>query len=158
MPYRKNSQREETLLKHWRSGDTVKVASTLTSIPEGTVSHYYARFNRRKDMYRKVSENGYQEPQRPSPFEAASAGVFLTNVNLKVNQLFESGDYAKARDYLQAILLHHDLIKRLLPIVQGADPKKKEETLWNVIMLVKLTETSSKAAPAEKTTASASTS
>ena len=133
------------LLKHWRFGDTVKAASTLTSIPEGTVSHYYARFNRKKDLYRKVSKNDYQEPPRTSPFDVASASLFLTEVTTKVYKLFKAGDYAKARDYLQAILLLQDLTKRLDPILQRADPKRQKEAIQNIIMLTKLTGMSPKA-------------
>lgn len=154
MPYRKNLQREETLLKHWRFGDTVKAASTSTDIPEGTVSHYYARFNRKKDMYRIVSEKGSQEPPRTSPLEAAQASLFLTTVISKANQLMGAGEYTKARDFVHTILLLQDLVKRLLPMIQNLDPKRSDETFQYIVMLVKLMGTPSpQATPAEKTTA-----
>ena len=122
MPFRKNVERENALLKHWHQGDTVKIASTLTGVPEGTVSHYYARFNRKRDVYRKVSEKGNQEPPRTRPFDAAFAAVAFTKVQSNVYRLVEAGDYARARDYLQTILLLQDLAKRVLPIAHNLDP------------------------------------
>ena len=139
MPFRKNVERENALLKHWHQGDTVKIASTLTGVPEGTVSHYYARFNRKRDVYRKVSEKGNQEPPRTSPFNAATASVFLTSVQSNVNELVGKGDYAKARDYLQTILLLQDLVKRMLPIAQNLDPNKFDEAFKYVVLLTRMT-------------------
>jgi hypothetical protein len=140
MPFRKNVERESALLKHWLQGDTVKVASTLTSVPEGTVSHYYARFNKKRDVYRKVSENGYQEPPRTSPFDAALAAVSYNNVYSRVKELVEAGNYASARDYLQTILLLQDLAKRVLPMAGNIDPKKIDEAMKYAVLLMKIIE------------------
>lgn len=137
MPFRKNVQRENILLSHWRQGHTVKTASLLTSIPEGTISHYYARFNKNKEIYRKVVDNKYQEPPRSSPFDVAVVALGLPNIVKNVTWLVKKGDFAKARDYLQILLLLMDITKRLTPIMQNVDPEKMDEVLINMIKLVK---------------------
>jgi hypothetical protein len=138
MPFRKNVQRENILLSHWRQGRTVKTAGSLTGIPEGTISHYYARFNKNKEIYRKVVDNEYQEPPRSSPFEVAAAALALPNIVKNVTRFTERGDFAAARDYLQILLLLMDIDKRLTPIIQNVDPKKMDEVLKNMMMLVKV--------------------
>jgi hypothetical protein len=161
MPFRKNVERENTLLKHWHQGETVKVASLFTGIPEGTVSHYYARFSRKRDVYGKKSEKGYQEPPRTSPLDAAFANVSFANAYSIVNQLVGAGDYARARDYLQTILLLHDLEKLMLPIAQNVDPKKSNEVLQYMALLTKMTTgatpTEKKAEPTESSPRTAAT-
>jgi hypothetical protein len=49
MTFTRNKEREKILLNCWETGKTVKVASALSGIPEGSVSHYYRRFNRDKE-------------------------------------------------------------------------------------------------------------
>ena len=138
MPFKRNIERDNLLLGHWRQGNTVKVASLLTGIPEGTISYYYARFNRNKHAYLKPSGNGYQEPPRSNPFDVAAAAFTSAEIVKTVAALLRTGDYARARDYLQAILLFLDLGRRLTPIVQNLDPKKMDEFFQNVITIVKL--------------------
>jgi len=73
MPFRRNIGRERTLLRHWRRGDTVKVASLLTGIPEGSISHYYARFNRNPEKYQKIANNPHNDPPYSHPSDVAIA-------------------------------------------------------------------------------------
>ena len=138
MPFRKNVQREDILLSHWRQGHTVKNASLLTSIPEGSISHYYARFNRNKDKYLKLTEHGYQEPPRSNPFEVAITALARTNILKNVTQCVKNGDFAQARDILQVCLLLMDLEKRLTPIIQNVDPEKMGEIIENMMMILKV--------------------
>ena len=138
MPFRRNIERDNILLGHWQRGDTVKIASLFTGIPEGTVSHYYSKFNRNKQAYIKLSESGRQEPPRSSPIDAAAAALFLTTATKTVANFLKVGEYAKARDYLQVILLLMDLNMRLAPIMQNVDPKKMKEIFQNMISIVKL--------------------
>ncbi len=136
MPFRKNVQREDILLSHWRQGHTVKTASVLTRIPEGSISHYYARFNRNKDKYLKLTEHGYQEPPRSSPFKVAITSLAKANILKNVAQCAKKGDYAQARDILQVCLLLMDFEKRLNPIIQNIDPEKMGEVQKNMMMIV----------------------
>ena len=138
MPFRKNFERENCLLSLWQQGETVKKASLLTNIPEGTISKYYARFNRDKDKYHKIAENGYQKPPKTSPFNAALLGVAYTNILKNVRQFVETGDYAKARDYLQVILLLQDVGNRLFPIMQNFDPEKFNEVIQSLFTIQNL--------------------
>ncbi len=138
MPFRKNVQRKDILLSHWRQGHTVKTASLLTRIPEGSISHYYARFNRNKDKYLKLTEHGYQEPPRSTPFEVAITSLAKTNILKNVTQCVKNGDYAQARDILQMCLLLMDFEKRLTPIIQNIDPEKMGEVLKNMMMIVEI--------------------
>ena len=138
MPFRKNVQRENVLLSHWQRGDTVETTSLLTGVPKGSISHYYARFNKNKEIYRKVVDNEYQEPPRSSPFEVAATVLARTNIFKNVTQCIKNGDFAQARDILQVCLLLMDLEKRLIPIIQNVDPEKMDDVLKNMIALVKL--------------------
>lgn len=138
MPFRKNLEREKILLRHWRQGETVKAASFRTGIPEGTISHYYARFNKNKDMFQRAFESGSQEPPRSTPFEAAAATYSWANVVSHVMELARRGEYDKARDYLQMILLVFDLGKRLHSIMFNFDPEKRVEVMQNLFTILKL--------------------
>jgi hypothetical protein len=139
MPFRRNIERENKLLGLWQFGDTVKCASQLTGIPEGTVSHYYAKFNRKRDKYLKLSKEVSQEPPRSSPFDVALAAFLYTDVLKKTTQLIQTEEYTKARDYLQAIMLLQDFSKRMSPLMQNLDPNKVNESLQSLITLVKIT-------------------
>ena len=92
MPFRKNVQRENVLLSHWQRGDTVETTSLLTGVPKGSISHYYARFNKNKEIYRKVVDNEYQDPPRSSPFEVAAAALSLPNIVKNVTWLVKKGE------------------------------------------------------------------
>lgn len=138
MTFKKNVERERALLEHWRMGYKVKVASLLSGIPEGSVSHYYARFNRNKDKYHRVSEGGVQEPPKSTPFEIALTGLFITQVFNKLRGLIYAENYKKVCEYLQSILLICDFVKRFQPILQNADPSQEDEVLKNMIAIMKL--------------------
>jgi hypothetical protein len=140
MPFRKNLEREITLLGHWRWGHTVKKASFLTGVPEGSISHYYARFNKDKDKYLRIAETKCQEPPRTSPEEAALGALGFANVSKNVMKLVTKGEFAKARDYLEVILLVQDLWKRMSPTFLNYDPSKWDEVLKNILELTKLLE------------------
>lgn len=139
MTFRKNVKRETELLKQWRIGETIKRTSLLTNTPEGTVSHYYRRFNKNRDKYIKLFETGDREPPKTSPIEAASASIIYGDVLKKVTEFFQKEDYTKARDYLQTIMLLQDFDKRVSLILQNVDPKKMDEVMRIIISLVKLT-------------------
>jgi hypothetical protein len=135
MPFKRNIKRENILLSHWRQGDTVKVTSSLTNIPEGTISHYYARFNKNKDKYLKKTGAEFQELPRPSPFGIAAAGLTYNEVRRNTIQLIKSGDYAKARDYLQVMLLFIDFNKRFIPTLQNFNDENSDEVLQHLVEL-----------------------
>ena len=137
MPYRRNLDRETTLLSHWRMGRTVKTASTLTGIPEGSTGYYYARFNKRKDLYKNLKP-GMQEPPRSTPSNVASAALSLTEITNEVRELCMTGDFAKARDFLQMILLYIDLERQLSTVVQNQDPERMTETLQHMMATVRM--------------------
>ena len=134
MPFKKNIERENILINYWRQGNTVKHTSLLTGIPEGTISHYFARFNKKKDKY-KIPKNGSQEPPRSSPFDFTIAYFTLERISKKVQTFFETGDYAGACDYLQAIMLLQDVRKRFLPIIKNSDLKTVDEAFQKIVKL-----------------------
>ena len=134
MTFRKNVQRESILFRHWSEGYTVKETAILTSVPEGTVSHYFSRFNRDK---KRPARHGV-EPPRSSPFDVALTSVVYAKVIENVNQLMSNGEYSKARDYLQTWLLLLDFNKRMIPIMQNVDPEKDSEVIKNIIGIAKL--------------------
>jgi len=135
--FRKNVERESTLFKFWSSGHTVKETALLSGVPEGTISHYFSRFNRDKGKL-NLGRDAYKEPPRSSPWDVAAAATIYTNVMNNVNQLMMSGDYSKARDFLQVYLLVMDFDKRMRPIIQNTDPEKYSEVIKNTITIYSL--------------------
>ncbi len=139
MTFRKNLEREKILLSHWRRGNTVKRAALLTGIPQGTISHYYRRYNKHPEKYVRKNKGKYQEPPKTSPFTTAAAGLHLTNIHNGVSEFVKSGDYAGARDFLQVFLLLVEVEKVLRPQIMNADPKKWNEVVKELIRIVQIT-------------------
>jgi len=135
--FRKNVERESTLFEFWRTGHTVKDTALLSGVPEGTISHYFSRFNRDKGKL-NLGRDAYKEPPRSSPWDVATAATIYVKIMENVTQLMVSGDYPKARDFLQVTMLLMDFDKRVRPIMQNADPKKYSEVIKNVITIVSL--------------------
>ncbi len=137
MTFSRNVEREQNLLRHWRRGDTVKTAALLSNIPAGSVSHYYAKFNRKKEMYGRISEGKQQNPPRSTPSQVATASFILSQTINYVGKCSASGDYSKARDYLETVLLLDDLEKRYRPIIANKDPEKHDEIMNSILQLIK---------------------
>jgi len=123
MPFKKNYEREKKLLSFWYLGHTVRDTASLTGIPAGTISHYFARFNKNKNEFRERAISN-QEPPRSSTHEVIGAALMLSNVDQKVTELMDNEEYAKARNYLQAVSLHLDFRKKYGAIIGNADPEK----------------------------------
>ncbi len=134
MTFRKNFKREKTLLRHWMKGDTVREAAEDSGIPEGTISHYYARFNRNKKKYQREYDGEYQEPPKADPIFVASIMRSWANVHKTVIRLTGSGEYSKARDYLQMLHLFIDLETKYRS-KSGFDRKIFNEMLESIILL-----------------------
>jgi hypothetical protein len=109
----------------------------LTGIPEGSISHYYARFNRDPEKYQKIEDSSYQEPPRSHPQYVAMMALGLSNTLTNATFLIQRGELAKARDYLQAILLAHDLVKRVEPTLNNVDRKDMMKVMQHLTALVK---------------------
>ena len=87
MPFRKNFKREKILLEYWKQGKTVKTSAILSGIPEGTISHYFARFNKNVDKYHLLAKRS-QSPPTTSPEEAAVASYIVTEATKKVKRKY----------------------------------------------------------------------
>ena len=107
-------------------GYTIKDTASLTGIPAGSISHYFARFNKNKNEFRERAISN-QEPPRSSTQEVIGATFTLTTIDQKVTELIEKEDYAKARDFLQAVLLWIELRKKYGAIIRNADPDKLKD-------------------------------
>lgn len=129
MTFRRNIEREDTLLSHWRLGRTVKTASLLSGIPEGSVGYYYRRFNNNKKEYLKIVNGKFQDPPRTRPSVAREANLYFTKVMSDLNPMLKDKKFSEARDYLQFILLFGEFMKKHQRILDNIDPKKKEELL-----------------------------
>ena len=55
------------------------------------------------------------EPPRSKPFDVAATALAYVKVIQNVSQLMANGEYAKARDFLQIVMLVMDLDKRMRP-------------------------------------------
>ncbi|MFH0748428.1 MAG: hypothetical protein V1915_00685 [Candidatus Bathyarchaeota archaeon] len=137
MPFRKNIQRENILLNYWRIGTTVKRTSLLTDIPEGTISHYFARFNKSGDKYR-VSKPGSQEPPRSTPLQAAIAFEVYHNIQKNIRMYTQKGDYQNLYYYLSCYPLIRDLITPLRSILYNLDPNRFDEFIKSISILNKI--------------------
>lgn len=137
MPFRKNTHRENTLLHYWRMDYTVERAAHVSGIPKGSVSHYYARFNRDKERYSRQVAGQFQDPPRSSPEDVALASWLYPKIDETVNPMLEAGEYGKARDFLEVLLLGAKVRQKFFSIIQNYDPKQSEEIaaryieLWN---------------------------
>jgi len=129
MTFKKNVERENKLLSHWRLGATVKKASLLSGVPEGSISHYYRRFNRDKKKYLKIVNGKFQEPPRTSPNKALASNLNFTQVLSDLIPMIQEKEYGKARDYLQFVLLLEEFTKKHQYILDNIDPKVKTELI-----------------------------
>lgn len=134
MTFRKNFDRERTLLRHWMEGETVREAAEDSGIPEGTISHYYARFNRNKEKYQREYDGEYQEPPKTDPNDAAFAALFTINIQNTLTPLIQKGDYSKARDFLQMMLLYDEFLKKRLSIMRNVDHKEYQKAVDNMFL------------------------
>lgn len=125
MTFKKNYEREALLLSHWNLGFTVKNTSLMTGIPEGSISHYFARFNKNPKFYRE--QVGTQNPPRTSTPDLVNAAILYSNVNQMVNYYVLKEKFDKARDVLMITLLQMEFNKKMLPVIQNADPDKWDE-------------------------------
>ena len=57
MVFPKNPERESILLSHWKQGTNNRYTAQKTGIPEGTVSRYFAKFNKHPERYSRESNN-----------------------------------------------------------------------------------------------------
>jgi len=137
--FRKNVQRESMLFGYWGSGHTVKETAILSDVPEGTISHYFSRFNRDKGKM-KQRDGAFQEPPRSSPSDVAMASLIYVNVLRHVGELVREGKYSDARDYLQLMLLLMDFNKKILPQIQNYDPKEYLEIIKALFEIKKIFE------------------
>lgn len=134
MVFRKNTQREDILFFHWKMGHTVKETSLLTGIPQGTISHYFARFSKHKEKF-KDTKTGSQEPTRSTPSQVATSIFSLQEINKQLQMFFKKGEIEKARDYLQILILYQDLTKRFTSIIENWDGKKEEEIFKDLLII-----------------------
>lgn len=137
MPYSRNITREKTLLRYWMIGKTVKEASFLSGVPEGSISHYYARFNRDKEKYRKIFQGKYQERQYSNPESVAIAALSHTKIIQEVGLMVQKGEYGKARDFLEICLLLPKVLKQSEIIMRNYDPNQFKEVLQHLFNLSK---------------------
>jgi hypothetical protein len=135
LPFRKNIEREDTLRKHWIRGKTVEAAALLTGIPKGSVSHYYARFNRRRERERVRRRFSGQEPPRSTPTQVAAAAMAFTKMNEVVLSLAQKGDFAKARDSLEMLKRWFELEERFSHIIGNIDKSKDKDVFHQIILL-----------------------
>jgi hypothetical protein len=136
MPFAKNVTREDALHKHWLKGNTIKTAAHLTGIPAGTISHYYSRFNRRRELELVRRRFSGQEPPRSTPAQVAGAALSLNEVYKTVIPLMKERSYAEARDYLQALLLLSEVHRKYAAIMGNFDQNKYPEAFREIIRLI----------------------
>jgi hypothetical protein len=129
MTFKKNVERENKLLAHWRIGATVKKASLLSGVPEGSVSYYYRRFNRDKEKYLRIVQGKFQEPPRTNPNKALASNLNFTQVLSDLFPMIQEKEYGKARDYLQFVLLLEEFTKKHQYILDNIDSKIKPELI-----------------------------
>jgi len=125
LTFKKNLWRETTLLGYWNLGYTVKDTALITGIPAGSISHYFARFNKNPLLYREKA--GTQDPPRTSTPDLVNASILYSNVNTKVAQFIKNEEFEKARDLLLTVLLQMEFAKRVTPFIKNADPNKLDE-------------------------------
>ena len=135
MPFKKNIEREELLLSYWNYGQTVKETSLITGIPAGSISHYFARFNKKKNEYREKKIFS-QEPPRPSSQYVAQMTLLYTRVFQDVGRCIKNDDFQKARDILQTQLLWMEWHNKMSTVIQAADPEKWIEVLKEYVNLL----------------------
>ncbi len=108
MTFKRNHEREKTILSHFRLGTTVSITAILTRIPRSTVGYYYARFNKDPEKYKKVIGGKFQEPFKSDIRAAVLIGIDWMERKAVVEPLIQNGKYVEARDYLQMVLLYNE--------------------------------------------------
>jgi hypothetical protein len=105
---RKNPVRERLLLDYWMRGETVRNTARGANIPEGTVSGYFARFNRDPEKYHRQATSD-QSSTTDNPYDDLPSQlltVFNTErVNDRHKRLMDEGKFAEAKLALEAEML-----------------------------------------------------
>jgi hypothetical protein len=109
---RKNLARERTLLSYWVNAESVRVTAEKTGIPEGSVSRYFARFNKDPEKYHRqvvqraaVPEDPYSDlPQQV--FKMHHADVVIE----RHDRLMSEGKFAQAKIAIEAEMLYSKYI------------------------------------------------
>ena len=133
MTFIRNLEREKKLLERWRYGNTIKKAALLTNIPEGTISHYFKRYNKNPEKYKKIIENKYQDLPKADTQEAIQSNFNRRIVLDMISPLIQKGDFAKVRDFLQMFELIERYEKKHISILQNVDKIKYQQKANDII-------------------------
>ena len=105
---RKNPQREELLLRYWRLGATGRETASRTGIPEGSVSRYFARFNKHPEKHNRLAVSG--EPSPPKGLYSDIGGQLRAaleevEVSRRHKELMTKGKIVQAKFSIEAEIL-----------------------------------------------------
>jgi hypothetical protein len=120
-------------------GRTVKEAALLTGIPAGSISHYYARFNKDREKYRRIISSRTQTPPYSNAFDVAAAGLSLQYLLKEVANLISKREYGKARDLVELIILMNKVEKTYRSVMVNVNPEEYPDVIRHLILLIKMT-------------------
>ena len=105
--YRKNPEREAILLGCWYEGLAGRKAAIATGIPEGSVSRYYARFNKNPEKYHRQAKEVRQDRRDPlgktvRRMNVVSQVVEFEGVQKRFTELMEQDKFVEAKALLDA--------------------------------------------------------